>query len=191
MERTNFREFREMVRKELQPSSDRICIAEVGAAGSSVHFRGCDATLEVIWNSYTNELSLSVRSLQKPNLVFSVSELMRYWGHPDALGYRDYATSDWHALEFGIKRLADILDWLIQRGMLLRLEEFDGLAAQSQLSGRELEAEVKCEQTRARVNEAWNSRNYPAVVSELSSIEDYLTPVERKKLEFAKKQICA
>lgn len=92
-------------------------------------------------------------------------------------------------MRVGLERLAAQVKQYVQRALVGDETVFGELRQQQEERSKKYAAEVLADQVRPKAEEAFRARDYERVAELLSRIEDQLTPVERRKLEYARRHI--
>lgn len=118
--------------------------------------------------------------------LFSMSELVRFCGHPEAETYKSSLAVDEPGIERGVARLAKYFGELVSIGLIVDEASCEGLFFQQRQLAIAMERSTLLEQARRAAQKAWANRDYSEVVRAFSGVSDWLEESERKKLEIAK-----
>lgn len=117
-----------------------------------------------------------------------MSSILQLLHNPSALTYRMYAARDAEGVLQGLQHLSDLLTWCIEMGLLVDQQLFTRLCLQRETASQNYELEMRLQQMRTNVTEAWDSKDYITVVRLLKPFEEALTPSERLKLQVSEKR---
>jgi hypothetical protein len=141
--------------------------------------------------SYELGVELGKKSPNQLERPFSLSEVLRLNGVPDAASIDGIMVSDAVRLHDALVRLAMLVmqyapDFLVGNDIsfarVARLREKESLAYA-------LERDLRA--ARARAETAWSGKDYKAVVAAFEPLESHLSPAEKKRLEYSRKQLLA
>lgn len=157
---------------------------------TSVVFQSDNAVeIEVYRDPYSFEIGLDVRWIMYPEEGYSMSEILRLWGHPEADVYRNFIASDSQSVTRGIQWLRRLLAELFDGG-----REFDesvraALHRQQLGLARKMADDVRNKQARSAVATAWRQRDFRKMIKAMEGIHGNLTPLELQQLKYAKEQL--
>ena len=118
---------------------------------------------------------------------YPMSALLGVAGVPTAREYRDYAARTPRGVDIGISTLANKFQEYIVSNFQNK-EFFRLLKKQREIWNNDFAHEVNLRQVRRKLDAAWRTKDYEKVVELLEPLRAELTPVELKKLEYAKKK---
>jgi hypothetical protein len=142
-------------------------------------------------NARSYELGIEVGKKRpaQPERPFSLAEVLRLRGVSDAASIDGIVVRDAARLRNALARLATLVvqhasDFLagndLSFAQVARLREKESLAYA-------LERDLRT--ARARAEAAWADRDYQAVVKALAPLESHLSPAEKKRLDYSRKQL--
>lgn len=118
---------------------------------------------------------------------YPMSALLEVAGIPTAKEYRDYATHTLDGVNDGLDKLAKLVREHI--GLIFKNESiFQILKEQRNVRAKNFAQEINLLQMRRELEGAWQTKDYPKVVELLTPWCMAITPIELKKLQYAKEQ---
>lgn len=119
---------------------------------------------------------------------YPMSALLEVAGIPTAKEYRDYATHSLDGVNDGLGKLAKLFHEHI--GLIFKNESiFQSLKEQRNARARDFAQEINLLQMRRKLEGAWQTKDYAKVVELLNPWRMAITPIEQKKLEYAKLKV--
>jgi hypothetical protein len=157
----------------------------------SVIFESDVAQMEVYHALHSCEIGLYALCLTRPDRAFSLSELLRFWKHPDADAYRNFVARDSKLIVVGIQRLCALLSELLSLGMRFDQTSCSELLHQQRRLAETMASDVSSEQARRVASVAWAQKDYAGVILALTEVQNGLTALELRRLEYARKHVPA
>jgi hypothetical protein len=120
---------------------------------------------------------------------FSLAEILRLQGIQDATFVNAPMVRDEEGLQVVLARLAELTvrhaaDFL--KGNSL---SFDQVAELRNKESTEFELDAQLRHARSAVDAAWSTRDYMTIINVLTPLEAYLSPVEKKRLDYSKSKV--
>lgn len=139
--------------------------------------------------SYELGVEVGKRSPTKPERPFSLPEVLRLRGVADATAIDGMMVSDAAKLQNALVRLATLT--LQQASDFLMGNDFSfaqvAKSRERECDAYALERDLRLARTKSEM--AWTGRDYQAVVKELEPLEQYLSPAEKKRLEYSRRHV--
>ena len=159
-------------------------------AKDSVRYETEDVFVLISYDSQRSyELSLSLGQINSTTgQSFNFGEVLRSVKAPNDVA-TSYQVSSAPALGLFLKRLAMVLQTYCTAFLKNNVIAFAQLAQLRERECKEYALERNLRAARAKVEIAWRSKNFEAVVSAFEPLRAALTAAEIGKLEFSKKQI--
>jgi hypothetical protein len=142
-------------------------------------------------NGRSYELGIEVgrRKPAQPERPFSLAEVLRLRGVPQAASIDGIMARDSTRLEDALTRLAALTLQHASDFLMGSDFSFAQVARLRQKEGDAYALEGNLRSARARSEEAWSKRDYRAVVKSLEPLEQYLSPAEKKRLDYSRGHI--
>lgn len=139
--------------------------------------------------SYELGVEIGKRHTRYPGPPFSLAEILRLRGVQDAEFVSGLMISNESRLPDTLARLARLTldhaaDFLV--GNDLSFAQVEKLRNKE---SAEFELESQLRYARSMVDVAWPARDYEAIVKALEPLEPHLSPSEKKRLEYSRKQL--
>lgn len=154
---------------------------ESDVAVLSVHFDNA--------RSFELGIEIGKKLLRGPERPFTLGEVLRLRGVPDAAVIDGIMTPDTNKLSAALERTSELTaghasEFLMGNnvafGQLAQLRERESLAYA-------LERDLRF--ARIKAEAAWAVKDYKSVIAALEQLERHLSPAERKRLDYSRKQL--
>lgn len=179
-------------RRQFDPVAQQFGLVCVASGEQGLRYENENVFLEVNFDngrSYELGVEIGKRHTQYPGPPFSLAEILRLRGVQDAAFVSGLMISDELRLTSILSRLvrltldhaSDFLmgnDFSFAQVEKLRNQECAEFELASQLG-----------YARSAVDKAWPARDYKAIVKALEPLEPHLSPAEKKRLEYSRKQL--
>jgi hypothetical protein len=165
--------------------------AEIDANAISITFASAAAIVAVNWDSRSGELDVlfGLPSKVRQPALYSLTDILRMEGADEPERISPFQISQVDRLERFLNKLAlDSRQYARpalngDRMFFRRLEIFRSAEAKAAM----LETELS--RVRSDATKAWHRRDFTKLVSLYTSIKDHLSEAEKKKLEYAERQV--
>ncbi|MFH1870119.1 MAG: hypothetical protein ABIG36_05800 [Pseudomonadota bacterium] len=184
--------FASEVRRHFDAVAQQFGLSCVVSTEREVRYENDDVFLIVNFdNGRSYELGIEVgrRRPTKPERPFSLAEVLRLRGVADATAIDGIMVSDAARLHDALVRLAALT---LQHASDFLMGNDFSFAQVAKLRERESDAyalERDLRVARAKSEAAWTSRDYQAVVKALEPLEQYLSPAEKKRLDYSRRHL--
>lgn len=166
----------------------------VSSQESELRYESTGVLLGVSWDRRSGELDAFI-GLRKKNSIqedaFSLTDILRMQSAESSESKIPFQVADESHLGPFLQRLAENVQTHAQpalagdRMFFRRLDAFRGTQAQA------LSDDMNLRRVRSQVKEAWHRQELGRVIDLYASIENHLTPSEKKKLDYAKRNLRA
>jgi hypothetical protein len=179
-------------RHHFDPVAQRFGLLCVAYGEHNVRYENDKVFLDVKFDnrrSYELGLEIGKRHTIDPSPGYSLAEILRLRGVPDAAFVSALMIRDESRLPGILARLVRLTldhaaDFLMGNGFAFaQVKKFRNRES------AEFELAAKLSHARLAVNTAWTAKNYKAVVKAFAPLEPFLSPAEKKRLEYSRKQI--
>jgi len=154
----------------------------------SVRYESKEVCLNTFYHPsrYEHDVALGLLSDESQN--YTIGELLSLTDDFDtSVNYTYGKSTQIEMIEKNVSWFASILQKYGAECLKGNVTVFRALKENREKASREYTQEILTKQTRQKAEVAWKQRDYVAVRKSYSSIEEFLSPAEKKKLEYAER----
>lgn len=178
-------------RRQFDPVAQRSDLVCVDSTERTVRYENEIVFLIVnLDNDRSYELGVEIgkRDARFPGPPFSLAEVLRLRGVEDTISVNALIVSDETRLRTGLARLADLTARYASDLLMGSDFSFMQVAKLRDIESAELWLASQLRFARSTSETAWAMRDYQGVIKALEPVELHLSPAEKKRLDYSRKQ---
>lgn len=176
--------FAEAVQRHIEPVLSPIGFRRTEQSCYVVMYESAKVFLQVIHDPMSYCIGIEFWRLAEPSERCTLGGILAFAGE-----YRNFQASTPDRVNTALEEMADLLQKYGMEVLTGDIRTFQRLVRDSEARSKAYTKEVVQQPIRATAHDAWQKREYAKVRELYESIEADLTPVERKRLEYAKSQL--
>lgn len=179
-------------RRQFDPVAQQFGLACVACTEWGLRYESDKVFLKVNFDndrSYELAVEIGQRDDRSPGPPFSLAEVLRLRGVQDATFVGGLIVSDFARLRDILARLAELTIRHASDFLMGSELSFVQVAKLREKESAEFELASELRYVRSTTEAAWAVRDYKRVVKALESVEPHLSQAERRRLEYARKQL--